>query len=650
MKNINRISELENLIRYHNKLYHNLEICVSESGESLSISDDAYDSLISELKQLDPNNPLLSKVGEEVHPRGWIKEKHCVQMGSLNKCMIEEIDNSFFKNIPSHCFISFTLKYDGISIELVYESGKLIKAITRGDGEEGENIFNNVLKMKNIDKFKKFDHKENFSIKAEIIMMKEDFKAVNELENGKFSNPRNAASGIARGFEGKYCEYLTLKPHGVEFHNSEIQNTFTYESEIFGILGIFSEWNCAILKDNARLIDCYEHVKSARQQLECGIDGVVIKIDNLSEREKLGWVGGRPKWAIAIKFPAEAVRTTLEDIEWNVTRTGRVNPRARVTPVEIDGSIVEYATLHNWNFIKEKSLGLRDEVMIKKAGDIIPAIVEVVTHRYVAILPPTHCPGCGSLLENEGAYIFCRNYNCSAKKIARIQHFCRVLELDNVGDELLETLFNANLIQNISDLFFVKKEKMMALNGIGELTADNFLFQLKLKSKMTFDKFLISFGIDGLAEKNAKIISELYNDNVINHETLDDIISSIYDLSPKLFSEKTSEKIITGLMINSIEMCKVMEKVEIISLKKIEGVLSGNSFCITGPMGLGSREEYIKMIKDTGGEYKTSVGKGLTFLVTNDTESGTSKNKKAKELGIKIINENELRKMIKGEK
>lgn len=639
---MNRIEELEKLIRYHSYKYYN---------ELPEISDAAFDELTEELKQLNPNSSVFDEIGATVaFERKWKKTQHKMPMGSLTKIKVEDISDIFDK-IRNTCLV-VTEKFDGLSIELVYRNSVLVEAITRGDGDVGEDILQNVLKMKNVQQNLDLAFKFDVSIRGEIIMLKSDFAKVNELTDNSFANPRNAAAGIAKGHDGKFCEYLTVKYYGVQEDLSERYTTDSFKHETGklhflndrGLIDDLSNYFVQVY-DETQLMAVYEKYRThKRESLDYNIDGLVLTMMDVEMQNRLGYLHKKPKFAWALKFPPAEKKSILLAVDWTVTRTGRVNPVAKIEPIEIDGSVVQYASLHNLDYIRKLGLGINDEVMVKKAGDIIPAIVEVVIHKGDPIAFPAYCPDCRSNLVNTDNFLWCMNPNCPSQLLAKLIRYCKILEMDYVGGGLLEKLFNSGLAKWPIDLYEITKNDLLKFDGVGDSIADNFLRELEKKSKLPLQKFIVSLSLDGLAEKNAGILANHVEKNYMSFNHFMRVFTR-EDLS-SLFTEQTTDKIFLYLSEEKEEILDLLNKVSIEKLK-ISSKLEGKSFCITGSLEFGKRDDYIKKIKENGGEYKGSVGKGLTYLVTNDTESGSSKNRKAKELGISVINENQLLEMLK---
>lgn len=633
--NNKKIFELEDKIKYHQNLYYN---------STAEISDAEFDKLIDELKNLDPSNPVLKLVGAQVEiGRKWKKTKHVIPMGSLSKTPLEDFEDVFEKYQGPFVI---TEKYDGISIELIYKNGFLVQAITRGDGELGEDILTNVLKMKNVkNKINKFSG----SLRGEIVMLKSDFDIVNS-KGFDFANPRNAASGIAKGYDGINCEYLTIKYFDVIGNG----NDFIVEHNKFEFLQMQGLTPAGyIVKSIFKIVTSFKELKEyykwfipIREKLNYQIDGLVVTIDNIKLQKELGFLNMRPKFSWVLKFPAVEKNTILKYVEWNTTRTGRVNPKAVLDLVEIDGTIVGYATLHNIEYIDKLNLYEGDVVTVKKAGDIIPAVISARRSSTTGkkISAPVQCPSCKEKLEIVGAYLVCSNPNCSKKNFEQLKHFLQVLELDGFAGGSLEKVFDAGLAETPIDLFSITKEQLIKLDGIGSGSADNFLSELKEKSKLPLNKFLVSFGADGLGNHNSEILATYINKN---YENFEEFVTSSDKKWKELFTEETAAKISSFINANLKIILILLEKMTIEKKKSASDKLKGMSFCITGTLVFGKRDDYIKLIKENAGDYKSSVVKGLTYLVTNDTESGSSKNKKAKEVGTKIISEKELQEMMK---
>jgi DNA ligase (NAD+) len=647
-----RIEKLVKEIKCHSDLYFN--------GLS-EISDEEFDKMVVELKELDPNNPVLKTVGAPVFgERKWKKTKHPIPMGSLDKVAVENISiwmencryyNSSVPGTPQVTEFIVMDKYDGLSIALYYKNGKLVKAVTRGNGEEGSDILENVSKMKNVKM--EIPLSGNLTVKAEIILTKKDFQEVNKISEKKFSNPRNAASGISGSYDGNLCEYLSLKYYDIssttEMYCANMSQKLDWLEEVFPTGEYGKDYQ--IIYNSLQFEEIYKiYINSVREKLSYIVDGLVLGVNSMELRDKMGIVDSRPKAATAVKFPSPSAKTILKDVLWNLSRTGRINPKAELVPVEIDGSTVTFATLHNIPFIKNLGLGYGDVVIVKKAGDIIPAVVEVAVHMGKPIEIPSTCPVCGEKLTEEEIFLLCKNLNCPAKNFEGLKHYCATLEMDYVGDALIEKIFDYELAFIPADLYRITREQLLQLEGVGDSHASNFLNKLRIKSEMSSARFFTSLGLDGLATKNSEILEEIVNSkyNGSINDFLEDMVSAEGENIIGKYTEPTAKKIFENL---KKKISEIQELLEFVTIKKSErasgGKLNGMSFCITGKLENMKRDDYIKIINTNGGEYKSSVGKGLTYLVTNDTESGSSKNQKAKELGVQIISEEELRGMLK---
>lgn len=635
-----RIQELEKLITYHNNKYYN---------DESEISDDGYEALKDELLKLDPTNKLHSQVdAPNDGSRQWDKAKHSIHMGSQRKAPnMAELRNTFIDKHPNE-EIHVGLKYDGLSLSMDYiktgDVGILTQATTRGeDGLEGENILRNVLKIPNVESYLK-NCIASISVRAEIILPKSNFSTVNKIrkDNGEkiFSNCRNAASGIIRNWDGDLCKYLEVRIYDVVIHDG---NFIELETEKMDYLEhVFSKTSVDVgfVPKNVDELEKYYNLLTTegREKLDFDIDGLVIKLNNIEYSEKQGMVDNRPKGQMALKFPAERVKTTINEVIWTVTKTGRVNPVALIEPVRIAGAMVKRATLNNLDEIERLGVTIGSEVMIERKGDIIPKVMEVINKKG-KLNYPTECPSCGGETVIDRPYLWCDNSSCEAQISSRVHYYVKTLKMEDIGPKLIETLCENKLINNIADLYTFDKNLLIGVEGVGEKTIDNLKSELERTKKTTIIKMLVGINIDGLGNDNSKKLIAHFGDKI-------ETINKLFELDElsKVFSEKTAELIYE----NSTRLKSIIEQLKNILdfqvLDTSSSKIAGLKFCITGSLSMG-RDTYVDLIEKQGGIYKSSVTSDLDYLVNNSTDD-SGKNKKATELGKTIITENQLKEML----
>jgi len=614
-------NELVELIEKHNDLYY--------GGEGV-ISDSAYDTLQTMLYEINPNHKLLKQV--DAHTKSsWKKAKHDIHMGSLFKIKtIKDFSEWFKKTNEQKCICQH--KFDGLSISLQYKKGLFVKAITRGgDGIEGEDITNNVIKM---DFPKSLKYSEDISVRGEILLSKTNFKKINDIleKNGDklFSNPRNASSGIARNTNGNFAEYLNIKIYDCnkDFKEELIKIAFM-EKIGFNI-------DFIIIQDVSQIDDMYkEYVESKRKELDYDIDGLVIKINDINFGKTLGIVDNRPKYQIALKFPDISYITTVNDIKWQVGRTGRITPVVMVEKTMIDNKAVRKASIHNNEQIKKLNLTIGSVVELKVSGDVIPQIVSVVDKGGLYDQIPTEIEGFKVVKKGQLLYV---DGVTSQMLIKQITHYMVNLGIEGISEKTIESLYNEGTVKSIPDLYKVGYQQLLNIEGFAKKSSEQFVNKLHATLNCKKESFIVALGIDGLGNDNTRKLLEKYDDfDIYNIDK--------FDFGEVFNNPETVDKIMESYK-SKIYMLKELQP--LISFKESNGGLKGKSFCITGKLERKTREQYINIIKDKDGVYKLSVSKGLTYLVTNNPNSGSGKNKKAKDYGTEIITEEQLIELLGG--
>lgn len=636
------------------------------TNDNPSITDQEYDDMMDELIKLETKYPNLVrndsptlKIGGEVISN-FKKVKHSVPMMSLadvfNLEEIKEFDLKVKKKILNPSYIC-ELKIDGLSVSLIYEKGKLVRAATRGDGVVGEDITHNVRTIKNVplSLLKDID----IEVRGEIYMPKISFEKLNEQRKiageALFANPRNAAAGSVRQLDSKIASKRNLSTFIYHLPNASKYNIKSQEDALKFMSDLGFTVNDNIRKINS-ISDLEKYIQEytvKRDTLPYDIDGIVIKVNNFSDQEKLGFTVKVPKWAIAYKFPALKVLTRIENIEFCVGRTGKITPRADLSPVRIQGSVVRSATLNNEDYIREKDIRINDIVSIRKAGDIIPEVVDVIKERRTETVPfqmISNCPICGSKLEKkekEKAY-FCVNKNCDARKIEGLIHFVGrdAMYIEGFGEAIVEDFYNYGYLKNISDFYRLKyyKEQLQELEGFGKKSIDNLLFSIENSKNNSLERLLFGLGIRHVGKKTALILASYYNDidNIIQASlseltNIPDIGKVIAKSVKEYFAE--NEFLISELKKFGVNMKYIKSKI------RTNELIENKTFVLTGTLSI-SRDEAKRLIIENGGDVTSSVSKNTDALIVG-TSPG-SKYEKAIKLGVPIWNEDEFLKNIGG--
>ena len=654
----NRIEELTKILNQANYEYYNID--------SPSITDQEYDKYMRELIVLEEKYPELkdlnsptNRVGGEAIDK-FSKIRHKIPMFSLADVFNEDEINDFIKRVKdsgvSSEFVS-ELKIDGLSVSLHYEHGKLVTAATRGDGIVGEDITHNVKTIKTVPLDLKRDI--DIEVRGEIYMNKATLKKLNEerakKEEPLLQNVRNAAAGSIRQLDPKIAAKRHLDTWIYHLPNPEDYGIKThYEALKFMEELGFKVNPASKLCKASDIIPFIEDMTKKRASLPYEIDGIVIKVNDLQSQKMLGATAKYPRWAIAYKFPAEEVLTKLIDIKFTVGRTGQITPNAILEPVLVMGSTIRRATLHNEDYCLEKDLRIGDIVSIRKAGDVIPEVVEAKKERRFQELPKfkmiDKCPICGSKLVKKGTVdYFCENDLCPKKNIESLIHFAsrNAMNIDGLGDEILEDFYNEEFIKEIPDFYKLSehKEDIIELEGYGNKKVNNLLIAIEESKKNSLERLLFGLGIRGIGAKNAKLLAEKYTtiDNLIN-TTYEDLIN-IPDIGD-ILAQNIIDYFKNEKNLETIKALKDMGiNMEYLGEKAKENVLFTNKkFVITGTISFMNRDEIKSLIESFGGKSIESVSKNTNVVIVG-TSPG-SKYEKAKNLGIEIWDEAKLKEIV----
>ena len=632
-----RVAELESLIKKYQASYYN--------GEA-EISDAQFDKLWDELKSLDPKNPVLQKVGAD--SGNFAKVRHVMPMGSQEKAANPE---EFLEWTVKHKYDQYLVEYklDGASLELQYEKGNLVRAVTRGDGEIGDDITANARKMGGVQAAIYVEGvKQDFTggIRGEVIM-------THQVHKEHFSdkeNCRNAANGLMKRKDGNGSEYLKL----ITYDALATEGKAPFDNEEGKIRWLrsagFETSPLCFCKSPEEVIKYREYIMEQRKTLEYDIDGLVIKEQKIDLDDAFR---ARPDRQIAFKFSLEEAVSVLREVEWSISG-GTYTPVAIFDEVELNGTKVQRASLANPDTMRKLGVQIGSHVVVVKRGEIIPKIMSVVPSKDAVTSPvpyPEKCECCGTKLVDEGSRLFCPNKNCEKRILHQLLKWQQVVDIRDFGITLIENLFNDKRLKCISDIYTLREEELVPYflkdeaidKGKESLGAGKVYASIQNHRTMNLSTFLAGFDIEGFGETMAE--------NLINcgFETLEKILSATESQIASCygFAEITAHTICEGLKEYGEEMRTLVEG-GTITLKEVGGgKLAGKSFCFTGELKTMKRQDAEKLVKEAGGSAKSSVTKDLSYLVTNDTESGSSKNVKAQKFGIPIINEEEFLDLIK---
>ena len=658
-----RIEKLRGEIEEHNRRYYVMN--------EPSVSDFEYDILLNELDTLEKKFPEFivdssptRKVGSDI-TREFAQYDHRYPMLSLGNTYSEgevrDFDARIRKSVSGQVEYVCELKFDGASISILYRDGELTRALTRGDGIRGDDVTLNVGTIKSIPK--KVTSKSlpsEFVIRGEIVMPRAVFNKLNEerIEEGitPFANPRNAAAGTLKLLDPKIVASRSLECNVYYLLSEDIPHSNHYdnlkEASAWGFNVPDSIRLCRNIDEVFRFIS---HWDTERKNLPYDTDGIVIKVNSLALQKELGYTAKSPRWAIAYKFKAEQVTTRLLSVSFQVGRTGNVTPVANLEPVLLSGSTVKRATLHNADQISLLDLHLNDMVFVEKGGEIIPKIVGV-DHSFRnensnIIEFITHCPECGTpLVKNEGeANHYCPNYlHCPPQLKGRIEHFIsrKAMNIEGLGEETVDLLFDKKLIRNFSDLYDLKLEQLVPLERLGERSASNILKSIHDSVNTPYQRVLYALGIRHVGETVAKIISAEFRsiDDLIN--ATPEWLTSVSEIGPKIaasilsyFADKENLEIIDRLRLAGIKFSEER------NMSPAGNSLKGKTIVISGVFLRHSREEYKEIIEKNGGKNSSSISGNTSFVLAGEN-MGPSKKENAINLGIKIINETEFLKMV----
>ncbi len=650
-----RVEFLTKEINFHNDRYYNQDDPI--------ISDYEYDTMLAELEKLELEFPQLKQENSPTNRVGgkasvkFSEVVHNVPMESLHDSFshneLREFDNRVKQSVDSVEYV-VEPKIDGLSVSCEYENGVFVRGSTRGDGTTGEDITENLLTIKSLPKRlnKSIPYLE---VRGEVYMSDSSFLSlVEEQENNNektFKNPRNAAAGSLRQKDAKITakRNLDIFIFNIQQINGENLDTHKQSLDFLLELGFPVPTSYKLFDNIEDVITEIETIGSTRGELSYQIDGAVVKVNNFSQRALLGSTAKFPRWAEAYKYPPEEKETILLDVEINVGRTGAITPTGIFEPVFLAGTTVSRATLHNQDFISELGLCIGDRVLIRKAGEIIPEVVSVVSHNDNSepYILPQICPSCGSDVHREEgeAVLRCTNTECPAQLLRHLIHFVSrdAMNIDGLGEAVLKQLVDSGIVNSPIDLYKLTKEQIMSLDRKAEKSADNLLAAIENSKSNELYRVIYSLGIRHIGQKNAKLLCQamqsvenIMNANVEELSAIDGFGAVMANSVVEYFSLTQSKELISQLKENGVKMLPVESK-------NVTGEFTGKTFVLTGTLPTLKRSEATKIIESMGGKTSSSVSKKTDYVVAGE-EAG-SKLVKAQSLGITIISEEDLLKM-----
>jgi len=661
------IEDLRKKIHYHNYRYYVLN--------EPEISDAEYDKLFKELEELESKYPELvtpdsptQRVGAKPLEEFGTYE-HSIPMLSLNSVLDQTEVRDFDERVRRSLGIEegkieyvVEPKIDGLAMELVYKNGVLSVGSTRGDGKTGEEVTQNLRTIKTIPLriFSDPPPPPVLEVRGEVFMPVSKFKELNEALGARgekmFANPRNAAAGSVRQLDPKvtasrpldFFAYGVGRAEGKEFSTQwEVLN---YLREIgFKVSPLIRRF-----ENIQDVIEYHEKVKKERDELDYEIDGIVVKVNSIEQQERLGTISRSPRWAIAYKFPAREEFTRVKNIVVQVGRTGALTPVAVLEPISIAGVTVSRATLHNEDELRKKDVRIGDTVVVERAGDVIPEVVSVIKSKRTGaekeFRMPDRCPVCGAEVMKEGPIVRCIGVSCEAQLKERIKHFAslRALNIEGLGGKVIEQLVDRNMVSDAADLFFLTKRDLLKLDRMGDKSAQNILNAMEKSKHTTFSRLIHALGIRHVGEHTASLLADHFRDlESLRNASYEDLIS-VPEIGPEiaksilLFFKQESTKV----LLDKLERAGVSyEKKGVgVAEEEVRKILEGKTFVFTGRISV-PREKAKEIVERFGGRVASSVSKRTDYVVAG--EDAGSKLEKAEKLGVKVIDEEEFRAMVK---
>ncbi|MFV0424618.1 MAG: NAD-dependent DNA ligase LigA [Bacilli bacterium] len=647
------------------KLYRELESYNYEyhHNNNSVISDYEYDKLYAELKELEKKHPkdvkensITSRVGDTIDNR-FSKVVHQTPMLSLDNAFdtddLRRFDASIKKEFSKFSYVC-ELKIDGLAMSFIYQNKKFSRAITRGNGEVGEDVTHNILTVDSI--LKEVDVDGDFEVRGEVFISKAEFEKINEVQKsngGKvFANPRNLAAGTIRQLDSSIAKDRNLDAF---IYNSQSSNESTHYESLMMLskLGFNVNNNIKLVDNIEEVISYVAYWDNHRHELPYETDGIVIKVNEYDIQNELGFNARAPKWAIAYKYKAQQVKTKVNDIVFQVGRTGKITPVAELESVSVSGSVVSRATLHNFSYIEEKDIRIGDSVLIHKAGEIIPEVVSVVmeerenSDKFAMI---ENCPVCGSLLAREDANHFCNNKNCQAKKSRNLIYFTSIdaMNIEGLGEKNIEIFYKLGFLNSVCDIYelYKYKDQLIELDGFGEKRINLILDNIEKSKNNKLEQFITGLGIKHVGKKISNLLVNSYgsleglmNASVEELENIPEIGSKIATSLVEYLSSDEFKIIYNYLKNNHIEYS--VDKVN------LESEFYNKTLCVTGSFESYKRKDIEQFFTLQGAKVTSNVSKNTDYLIVG--EKAGSKLEKARQFNTIIINEEQLLKIMEVE-
>ena len=646
MDNYSRMKELVDLLNKYASLYYEQDAPV--------VSDAEYDALYDELRRLEESegyslkNSPTHRVGGAPQKK-FEQSKHLCRLYSLDKC--QSIDEFYEwcarteKVVSPLPTLTAEYKFDGLTLNLLYDNGKLVQATTRGDGVTGEIV---TAQVRTISKLpREIKYKGRIEVQGEGILRLSNFNKYNLTAAEPLKNARNGVAGAIRNLNPAVTAERNISFFAYNVGYSD--KTFETQKDIRDFLieqGFETEGDFALVSTREEIEEYINRAEKMRGGLDYLIDGLVFKVNNLAYRDELGYTEKFPKWAIAYKFKADEMTTTLNDVVWQVSRSAKLNPLAVLEPVDIGGVTVKKATLNNYGDILRKNVKIGDRVFIRRSNDVIPEIMGVAeTHDHSKqVEKPMVCPACGAPVKEVGAFLYCTGEHCAPQVISALDHFASkdAMDIEGFSEKTAEQFYNEIGLRTLVDLMNLKPEDMFGLEGFGDKKISNLIGSIEKSKRTTADRFLYALGVDGIGKKTAKDLIKHFRTLKNLAEATEDELASVGGIGGILaknivdyFSDEDNQKLVADLLESGI----ILEEKE-----EIDGALKGLKFVLTGSLPTLKRGEATLLIEQNGGEVASSVSKTVNIVLAG--EDAGSKLQKAEKLGIKIISEDEFLSMI----
>lgn len=646
MDNLSRMKELIATLNEWARLYYEQDAPV--------VADAEYDRLYDELKKLEESegyslkNSPTHRVGGTPQ-KGFAQSRHLLRLYSLDKCQSKEEFgewcNRIVKAIGYLPDLTCEYKFDGLTLNILYEDGKIVKASTRGNGEVGEVVTEQVKTIKKLPK--EISYKGRIEIQGEGILRLSQLARYNMTASEPLKNARNGAAGAIRNINPQVTAERGLSFMAYNIGYSE--RPFATQAEMREFLtseGFEVEGDFDIVNTASNAMNYADATGEKRESLDFLIDGVVYKVNDVELRERIGYTEKFPKWAVAYKFKADEMTTTLKDVVWQVSRSAKLNPIAVLDPVDIGGVTVSRATLNNYGDILKKKVRIGDRVFVRRSNDVIPEIMGVAVEDENAkvIEKPTECPVCHAPVKEVGAFLYCTGEKCAPQIVSQLDHFASkdAMDIDGFSEKTAELLYNETHVENAVDIMNLTAVDLFGLEGFGDKKISNLLSSIEKAKHTTLDRFIFAIGIDGIGKKTAKDIAKKFKtfENLQNATAeelceVDGVGGILADNIRSYFDNQDNVEYCNRLLESGITFENIAEK---------SGVFSGMKIVLTGSLPTYKRSQATKLIEDNGGEVSSSVSKLTDFVLAG--EDAGSKLEKATKLGIKVIDEDEFKRML----